>query len=534
MYISTLIILLICASTSYAQWGHTEHDYLRLHGWLDIHSCPDGAGGVWVATKIAGNRVGVEHVNQEGFIAEWEVMDALATKNCWGPVVTQADNGDLIMVVREIAEDDHYYATFQRINKHGERLWGDDGKRLRDEYTTVNEIYNGPVPGTYLFDWGNIVLINDDGNVVQKLANVNEVGSGKSFKINSSDSCVIAGVQLNREAFKFYKIRYDGERPWGQEPIIFDRAGTRTSLHDGISDNQGGLIFVWEFYNYEDDQDTIRYRGVEAARISCEGELVWRRIIYEREWVIYETFPDIDPFLNYAGSSRFFIAWTDYDDAFQVTCLNSDGDLLWDVPTDMILGGGGYSKLDGIGSQNSVCYIWRDTDHYRAGDNEDVVQVFGQRISTEGDRLWGRRGTAVLAKVMTNRSNISNGSGGVISTVSPGASVQMINMNGDLGTVLGVHDGENTDKLILHKLTPRIKVYPNPSNSHFKIEFDSKYPHEVISYTIYNLMGRTVLSGMMMEAPYMIQDLSKFSSGEYILMLQSQLSTVSTRFLLIK
>jgi hypothetical protein len=204
----------------------------------DINSCPDGAGGVWVTTKMGGNHVGVEHVNQDGIIAEWGIVNAFATINCWRQKAIQADNGDLILIVREIAEEDpnRNYATFQRINKEGERLWGEDGIRFRDDYASTIGFYRGPIPGTYMFESSDLVLIDEDGEEIQVLASSDDVSTGQGFKIISSDSCVISGIQFGRYEFKLLKIRYDGEWMWGQDPVIFDGVGLGSGHFSGTSD----------------------------------------------------------------------------------------------------------------------------------------------------------------------------------------------------------------------------------------------------------------------------------------------------------
>jgi hypothetical protein len=111
----------------------------------------------------------------------------------------------------------------------------------------------------------------------------------------------------------------------------------------------------------------------------------------------------------------------------------------------------------------------------------------------------------------------------------------MMNRNGEIGVVLdpvSVKDDFGFFGQINHP--SKLSIFPNPGNSHFKIEFETKYPNEVFSYTIFNLTGRSVSSGKLNGFPYMVNDMSNFSSGEYILMLQSDRRTVSTRFLLVK
>lgn len=212
-----------------------------------------------------------------------------------------------------------------------------------------------------------------------------------------------------------------------------------------------------------------------------------------------------------------------------MVALDIDGEFLWNEPVDVILNPVGYYKLDAVDSPNAVCYVWVENDHNR----EHVQQQWGQRISADGERMWGDRGSAIQARNCDQSSITTDGNGGVITVVEYNPTVQMINRNGEIGVVLetGVDD---FDKQRSPKLSPQLFIYPNPGNTHFRIEYETGIPNEMFSYGIYNLLGRTIKTGIMMGGHTIINDLSPFSSGEYILRLQSARRTVSTRFLLIK
>jgi len=112
--------------------------------------------------------------------------------------------------------------------------------------------------------------------------------------------------------------------------------------------------------------------------------------------------------------------------------------------------------------------------------------------------------------------------------------VQMINRNGEIGVVLETPVIDDTNKHKSSILSPQLFIYPNPGNTHFRIEYDTGIPNEWFSYGIYNLLGRTLKTGMIRGGYTIINDLTSFSSGEYILRLQSPRTSVSIRFSLIK
>ena len=216
---------------------------------------------------------------------------------------------------------------------------------------------------------------------------------------------------------------------------------------------------------------------------------------------------------------------------FQVTALDINGEYLWDEPVDVITTPIGAGLLDAVDSYDGVCYVWSEAAEREEGWR---LQQWGQRISAAGERLWGDRGRAIQARNVDHSSITTDGNSGVITVVEYNPTVQMINRNGEIGVVLENSVDDKIGKQKSSNLPPQLFLYPNPGNSQFRIKYDTGIPNELFKYGIYNLMGRVIKSGMMVGGQYMINDLSQVSSGEYILLLQSPRTSVSTRFSLIK
>jgi len=309
-------------------------------------------------------------------------------------------------------------------------------------------------------------------------------------------------------------------------------------LNGAESDREGGVILVYEYERRVTIDDIERrYRGVNAVRISSDGDSLWTRQLYERYKIEREDYGTIRPIINYAGAGRFFVAWADWHrdwvQTFQVVALNVDGEFFWDEPVSVKLSRSSYFRLNAIDSDFAVCYVWRDGDDRENGPR---IQQWGQRISLDGERMWGDHGRAIQARNVSTSFLTSDGNGGVITLADPDVSptLQMINRNGEIGVVLPVSVGDDIDNRKSSIQNPQLNIYPNPGNSYFRIEFDTVIPNEMFRYHIYNLMGKSIKTGTMIGVPYLVEDLSRFSSGEYILQLQSQRTTASTRFLLIK
>lgn len=544
---STMIVVLVFVAPSIAEWGRTANDYIRLPIQRDALICSDGNGGAWVT----GHPAALCHVDSEGNLTWGGDEPYFVLPRLWNsdPKPVLADNGDVIIAMNVVYETgDPQNVQLQRISLDQKYDWGEEGIQLDTSSITQYALgaYAGPVDDTYLVHWVRVInngdevdmriqLINGDGNLLWGEGGVGlNWPHANSHFITSSDQCIIIAQNVApAPTIEVVKINPAGEVLWDSRFSTLWEDVRVISMEDSESDRTGGVILVYEYYRRITIDDTLRrYYGINAMRVSDEGDSLWTRQLYEREKEPGEQYGSIDPIINYAGSGRYFMAWSDYPHAFQVSAIDVDGELFWDEPVDIITFDIGLAYLDAVDSDHSVCYVWREA----VPDREDgrIVQQWGQRINLNEECLWGDRGRAIQARSIWKSSITTDGNGGVISVVEHGPSVQMINRNGEIGVVLEVGIDENIDRSDPTKLSPQLQIYPNPSNSFFKIEFDNRLPNEVFSYDIYNLMGRSVLRGMMMGSPYLVNDLSPFASGEYILMLESTKSRISKRITLIK
>jgi len=545
LLLSILLLSQALVSPVNAEWGRTAEDYIRLPLYGGVHICSDGNGGCWAT----GRGVGLSHVDRNGNLTWGDEPFFLQPRHGFNQEPVLADNGDVIVAMDVYNDDDTIPDIYlQRVNLDQELLWGNNGIPLDtcSSLKSVADVYKGPVDDTYLIRWGRhtafgvrLQLVNGDGDFLWGADGIDSYRSrsrGLIYMTISSDRCVIAAysTEMDDEGdMEVLKINSDGRQVWDSRFSTRLEDKRTLILRDTESDRAGGIILLYEYSRLEYIDDGHLYHfGIKAMRISGDGDSLWTRQVYERETEFRgETPGQLYPIMNYAGSGHFLIAWADYPHSFKVVALDIDGEYIWDEPVDVITRLVGYGKLDAVDSDNSVCYVWEDTDN----DREILQLQFGQRISAEGERLWGDRGRAIQAKPVWYSSITTDGNGGVITVVTMAfPTIQMINRNGEIGVVLETGVDADGNKQKSSKLSPKPFIYPNPANSQFRIEYNTGIPKEIFSYGIYNLMGRMITSGMMMGGQYVFDDLSRFSSGEYILQLQSERRTVSTRFSLIK
>jgi len=539
-----LILTFLTAFPAHAEWGRTAHDYLDLPLPRGVSLCADGNGGCWATS----GGVNACHVDRFGNFTWGDERFRILPEPGYNPKLALAENGDLILAMDVVSDDETGRVYLQRTNPDREFIWGEEGIQLdsSDENQGVFGVYAGPIDNTYLIHWarltdlgipvdGRLQLINEEGDFLWGNTGIGENEYYYSSKIViTSDHCVIVARGVDGD-LRLIKIDSDGEQLWDSRFSPLGEYVRGSRLRGSESDRAGGTILVYEYLRAETIDDTLRrYLGVKAMRISGDGDSLWTRQVHEHEKEPRgDQFGEIMPIINYAGYGRFFVAWADHPRTFQVVALDIDGEFFWEEPVDIILNPGAYFRLDAADSDSGVCYTWVDNDSNRENGG-NPQQHRGQRISLNGERLWVDRGRAIQDRSTWDESITTNGNGGVITVVEPGPTIQMINRNGEIGVVLPVGVEEKNDNQKLPKHSPKLNIYPNPGNSHFQIEFDTGNRNEMFSYSIYNLMGRAITTGMMMGAPYMVNDLSRFSSGEYILQIQSQRSNVSTRFFLVK
>lgn len=541
-----------------AQWGRTADDYIQLPlGSPPNYSstlCSDLNGGCWVA----GAPIGLCHVDRLGYVTWGDTALWFREWSFRGKLVP-VDTSSVIVVMQRVIRDT-VKIYMNRVNTAKELMWGDDGIALVNGNSDQGlfGVIPGPAPNTFLIHFDapgrRLRLINPDGETLWTSQSLQPVWSENSKILTTSDNCVIAAHPVDRyprqnPLVEVIKFDADGEELWQRRYAITSELQPTLrgwELSDAESDRDGGVILSTKYKRWNLIADSLRYFSLGIMRISGDGDSMWTHKIYERQVEpIYPDWPGsiVDPFdqcefiLNYAGHGHYFAAWMDNlrhsdDDPFRVISFNDDFELQWDEPLDVIISPAGYGKLEAVDSDTSVIYVWRDHDQ----DRENINEQWGQRIALNGERLWDDRGNVIISRTPSKQSATTDGNGGVITTadaVFP--SVQMMNRNGEIGVVLdpvGVND--YFDKGVRTNYVPVLNIYPNPGNSYLNVELSPVIPNETINYQIYDLIGRSVMTGTIRDFPYLVKDLSRFSSGEYILRLDSPRITAAKTFSLVK
>jgi len=247
---STLVILLICASTSRAEWGQAADEYIRLRIGQQAVICSDLNGGCW----IAANPVGLRHIDRQGDVTwgdNFLFFEPVINSN---PKIVPADTSSVIVAMQRF-EDEDAKIYLNRINSEQELLWGEDGIALdtADIHHSLYGVYPGPVPNTFLIHWSGYVrrlqLINLDGEVLWEESGLSLPDwSVNSRILTTSDNCIIAAHSVElyprvNPLVEVLKFNADGEQLWqrryaisAEEPML---RGWGLSVVE--SDRDGGI-----------------------------------------------------------------------------------------------------------------------------------------------------------------------------------------------------------------------------------------------------------------------------------------------------
>ena len=377
----TLLIVvaavLSCIS-AVAQWN--SNNAVNMLAWPEGKSyysnemkmAPDGS--VWLA---------VNHPSVNGVATSLQLFDANGNKKFAEPLLVSDypsrtwtscsqilfvdRDGNAIVAVYDwrMGATDFEGYTVYKVSPEGEFLWGEDGITLEGEnvYDLVAAMSICQLAdGSYVFAW----MHNRDGN-------------------------------FNMMSIEMQRISAEGEMLWNAEDVrLYDE--TSNYMYPYVID--GGNNQVIMLYAKGSSQDLY------ARKLDFDGSTVWSKDtrIYNGGWgsIPIWTILDVHP----TGDGGFIVSWnddrfyTEIESAY-MAYVKSNGELGFSADNGQILGLAGWRSL------HVKSYYDKASDSFYAIWNECSAgqswsRMVGQRISKEGDLLWGEN--AVELKPMEQTS----------------------------------------------------------------------------------------------------------------------------------
>ena len=399
-------------------WGE---DGRQLAGYAgQPYAVGDNNGGIIIAWKDDSG----SHLNKLGPDGHtiW-VLESFSSRSVMGMV--EDGSGGAILLLYD--PDDGIFA--QRVSAEGVLLWGENGTFLgytqdlhRGEslasdglggaviiWQEQGENYYMEIRAQRLSPAG-LPLWGDDGIIVTSM----EQGQGNNRDIiaDGTGNFFIAwdtesGMSGAPDADVYVqKLDRDGNKQWGEEGILVCEDQVTDSYNPAnmqshpqvAADGTGGVIVTWH------DRRRIMNREVFAQRINAVGEMLWAE---NGVWVwdipaeyFMTTSGILDASVIPDGAGGAIIVWTGYKESYSRNSvvyaqrLSPNGQRLWEIEEvypDPRFRSQGYSSV--ISDEQGGVIIGS-----RVGESSSVSKtdsVYAQRISSDGDRVWGKSGLEI-------------------------------------------------------------------------------------------------------------------------------------------
>ncbi len=479
-----------------AQWSTSFKNNLLITDWsrLPLSAASDGKGGVFIAidrdvydTTGAISYSYLFRIDKFGY-KKWNRPVHLGKRDWQDKVVLIEDgSGGVIAGIRdlEVTWDGwfrllDYKIRVQRIDSSGNKLWGDGVLVSTDT--------------TQQFDF-NICTDGNGGCYVSWL-------SEKTMDYIYSDG--YRAIQ---------HISANGERMWsdtGKKIYTGPVANFSKNDVDIISDNIGGL-----FTQYT--PDLLNYFFIHMSE---NGEFLFK---VQNRSTKFLTILKSDDHGNFIVGSK---DWYSYDlISIKIDKLDANGNYFWENPIIIADSIGEKSQIIDMyfNSDSSISIYFRDQDlngtthgsffqqvsktgvlkfsgkgiapfEFEGGGStiiksfDDYICVsgdFAQKLTREGEKLWGENGIEFSCRLADYDAFVSDKNGGFIKVWIEGLSglwAQQVSSNGNLGEVITNVDVK--DNIILQGFE-LFQNYPNP----FPAVGRTSTPTTTIKYSIHNVVG---------------------------------------------
>jgi len=529
--------MVFVASYVYSQWSTNPYENLQVavHGG-NIHVVSDGNGGAIVAFNNFDDLVKgyMQMIDRYGYL-KWNepkvILDGPGLRNYVWDIFHNPDGTILIGCTSGYTYVDpiprfEYDPYIQKIDSNGNKLWGENGIRLRVDSTGKNIsgidfCYDGD-GGVFAF-WNFSYEVNYppyfyDSLFIQHISKDGERLWGENgifvddsifsaldlWVIKDDDGGIY--IRYRKKNTEHYIRKYDssGSLYWTlSHPINYSRA---------IKDGNGGIIISGVVGSFP--------RKLIINRISPEGEKLWGEGIIVDDSVNNNLRYPAVMFLNLDKSTSVFwdTQWFPNDELF-LQLYNLEGEQVWSEPlkvSDLI---SAKSRLGLISSENnSNIVVW--------AEGLDSSAQYAQKIDSNGNKLWNEN--LISTNYSTDETKVMtdlNDGAIIIWRIDPpwgGIYAQQISKYGNLGEVITTVIGENNN--INASSFYLAQNYPNPFNPITKIQY-AIGNRQFVSLKVYDILGRQVATLVNEEKSagnYIIEfNAEELSSGIYFYQLSS-------------
>jgi len=313
-------------------------------------------------------------------------------------------------------ENSNYNVRLQKLDVYGNKLWAEEGLLIsnhpamtwltdwdlaidQEEYAIItfqdirtenNNIYAYRISPDSEFIWGEDGLGLSNSTAFDASPKVTVTNAGNAVFAWQADDVII-----------LQKISPDGTLLWGDNGITLSGSNT----------------FSWpQLLPVGDDNVILKYfedsgppyaptRHVFAQRYNADGNTVWSQTTVISDAGGISAWTQVFPFIN-DGNDGFYIAWHDDRDnnmlaSIFVQHVGSDGQILFAddgiEASTMPNRNHFYAELALPPGSNDIFVFWNEMDA-----NQNNRGIYGQKLSSSGERLWTDNGKSFIEISSTN------------------------------------------------------------------------------------------------------------------------------------
>ncbi len=333
------------------------------------------------------------------------------------PKVATSENGTTY-VSWFSSEGGNYNVRLQKLDVLGDKLWADDALLISDNEamswltdwdmaidqddhailvfqdirTGPNNIYAYRISPGGEFVWGEDGLALSNNDAFEAAPKVCITNAGNTVFAWQSDDVII--VQ---------KVTSDGTLLWGDTGITISGSDTYSwpqLLPVGDDD------VIMKYFN-DSGPTWSPTRHVYAQRYDMDGNAVWAEAAVISNAGGISAWTQVFPFVN-DGNDGFFIAWHDDRDNNNLASIfvqhidNAGQPVFQDNGVEVSLSPGMnhfYANLALPQGSDDIFVYWNEMN-----GNQDQKGIYGQKVSSSGERLWTDNGKAIVEVSSANLS----------------------------------------------------------------------------------------------------------------------------------
>jgi hypothetical protein len=283
------------------------------------------------------------------------------------------------------------------------------------------------------------------------------------------------------------RINAEGRCLWGENGVVVcDAPGAQWRPVVALVDRGAAIVAWYDMRNGSSD--------IYAQKISDAGGIVWDpdgMCVCAGAWFMQH------PYVVPSGADEAIVAWSDRrsgNDGVYAQKLNCDGKLLWAPEGVALCEEPARQGLAGIVSSpdGGAIAAWYDD---RCGD----ISVFAQKVSADGDLLWGPGGASVCSAAETSPNSCSE----ICIAPDPGAGAiiawqdwrESIKDSIEIGRIYAMRMPDaaafTTPTNAAASAFRLAQNFPNPFNPVTRIRYEIEAP-ATVALRIYDVEGRLV------------------------------------------